>query len=247
MHFPTEDNSATLHALFPTLIYQANLNDHASFKNLFAAVIEKYDFNSLLEDGGKHNAGEYHGKILLHQEKSLSPFFVVLADQVKNYLSNLGLRTEFFEIQCLKSWFVLCDPDEDEEADAVETHNHSCSDISWVYYVDIPDDCPAINFHAGQRLNTAFFESTFHNDRRNSEKSSIFENNWWNSDAWSIKPDEGDIVMFPGHQLHSVDANLTKTRRVSIAGDISLVLKEEFIDLEFGRTASKHWLTLPLQ
>ncbi|MEO2032452.1 MAG: hypothetical protein ABGZ35_10240, partial [Planctomycetaceae bacterium] len=54
------------------------------------------------------------------------------------------------------------------------------------------------------------------------------------------------LLMFPGHQLHSIDANHSETTRISVAGDIALILREEYVNLEFGRTAQKHWLQLPL-
>lgn len=164
---------------------------------------------------------------------------------VAKYLRVLGMKPEFFDMQCLKTWFVLCEPGGDED-EALLPHNHSCSDISWVYYVDIPEDCPPIKFYAVQRLNTALFESAFHYDWKHDEKSAISTINWWNSQAWSVHPKAGDLMMFPGHQLHSVDSNHTDKLRVSVAGDIALVLKEQFKNLEFGRTAPKHWLTLGL-
>lgn len=75
MRIPTDDNSATLHALFPTLVYQANLGDHAAYKAAFETNLSGHQFQPESGDGGKHFAGEYHGKILLHQEQSLRPFF----------------------------------------------------------------------------------------------------------------------------------------------------------------------------
>jgi len=246
MRIPSDDKSATLHALFPTLVYQANLDDHPAHKAAFKSNLADHEFQPESGDGGKHFAGEYHGKILLHQEKSLRPFFESLSNHVAKYLRVLGMKPEFFQMQCLKTWFVLCEPGGDQ-ADALLPHNHSCSDISWVYYLDVPDDCPMIKFHAGQRRNTAPFESAFHYDWKHDEKSAISAVNWWNSQTWSIHPKAGDLMMFPGHQLHSVDSNHTNTTRVSVAGDIALVLKEEFTNLEFGRTAAKHWLTLGLE
>ena len=156
------------------------------------------------------------------------------------------MKPEFFNLQFLKSWFVRCVPGATEEH-ALMTHNHSCSDISWVYYLNVPEDCPPIRFHAGRELNSAPFGSAFHDDWQRDEKSSISGRNWWNSDSWTLTPKAGDILIFPGHQLHSVDANHTDQKRITVAGDLALTLKPEFQNLEFGRTASEHWLTLPLQ
>ncbi len=245
MLIPTDDNSATLHALFPTLVYQTSLEDNQSYRAAFADKAERFQFEVERGTGGKHFAGEYHGKILLHQQESLRPFFNALANHVGRYLRVLGMKPGFFEMQCLKSWFVLC-PVSNDEDNAIVTHSHSCSDISWVYYVDVSEDSPVIRFHARQQLNTSLFESAFHYDWHNEEKSAIDKINWWNRDTWSIQPKTGDLLIFPGHQLHSVDANRSETLRTSVAGDISLVLREEHLNLEFGRTANKHRLSLPL-
>ena len=245
MQFSTDDNSATLHALFPTLVYQAGITDDPSYPFAFENEAEQFQFQVERGTGGKHFAGEYHGKILLHQQESLQPFFRTLAEHVSKYLRVLGMKPEFFEMQCLKSWFVLCEPSAGED-DAMMSHNHSCSDISWVYYVDVPNNGGGIRFHAGQRLSTAPFGSAFHYDWHDEQKSAVNKLNCWNRDTWSIQPKAGDLMMFPGHQLHSIDANHSETTRISVAGDIALVLREEYLNLEFGRTAPKHWLPLPL-
>jgi len=245
MHISVDENSATLHALFPTLVYQSRPEGHHEYQRAFQEEAQRFQFQTEPGSGGKHFTGEYHGQILLHQQASLRPFFNTLAEHVSSYLQVLGMKPAFFEMQCLKSWFVVCPPDSDGD-NAIVMHNHSCSDISWVYYVDVPEDGPVIRFHAGRRLNTAPFESSFHYDWNNEEKSAVDKLNWWNRDTWSIQPKTGDLLMFPGHQLHSVDANCSESMRTSVAGDISLVLREEHLNLEYGRTASRHWLTLPL-
>lgn len=237
------EENATLHALFPTLVYQNTIADHATFAPLFNEARQQYDFQPETGQGGKHYAGEYHGQILLHHADVLAPFFRELGHHVQLYLKTLGMKPELFELQCLKTWFVLCEPN-NESADALVPHNHSGSDISWVYYVDVPADCPVIRFHSGGTPRTAPFESAFHYDWHNDRKSSINTINWWNADVWSIHPKSGDLLIFPGHQLHSVESNHTSQTRISIAGDVGVVLKPDHKDLEFGRTHPSHWKTL---
>ena len=64
-------------------------------------------------------------------------------------------------MQCLKSWMVLCDPECDDEPQAMVAHNHSCSDVSWVYYADVPDDCSAIQFTPAAGWATSFSNQGF--------------------------------------------------------------------------------------
>lgn len=246
MQIPSDDNSATLHALFPTLVYQVHCDEHAEWNPLFTAALSDFGFAQEGGSGSKHFAGEYHGKILLHQHSPLSGFFIHLAEHVAKYLRTLGMKPHVFDMQCLKTWFVLCEPGQEGDSSAMLPHNHSCSDVSWVYYVDVPDDISPIRFHAGQQLKTAPFGSAFHYDWQNENKSAVDRLNWWNRETWSIQPKAGDLLLFPGHQLHSIDANQSANPRISVAGDIALTLREEYKDLEFGRTAQSHWLTLPL-
>jgi uncharacterized protein (TIGR02466 family) len=246
MFSQTTDQGAKLHALFPTLVYQANLNDRDNFAAAFSENLEAFRFNPSVRNSARYNAGEYHGQILLHQSEPLRSFFNTLAEETAAYLRVLGMKPELFNMQCLKSWFVLCEPEPEASGTAMVAHNHSCSDVSWVYYPDVADDCPPITFHAASRLNTQPFDSAFHYDWHNEQKSAVSTINGWNSDTWSVHPKSGDVLIFPGHQLHSVEANTTDRSRISVAGDIALTLKPEHKNLEFGRTDAKHWLTLPL-
>lgn len=242
-------SAAVLHALFPTLVYQASLADANRWKAELLASLPDHNFSTSSEQRGKHFAGEYHGQSLLHLDERLSAFFAAMAVQVADYLKVLGMRPELFDLQCLKSWFVICerlDESEPDTAAALLPHNHSCSDVSWVYYVDVPDDCPPITFHSGRTPPTEPFDSAFHYDWQHDHKSSVTTFNLWNRDSWSIVPKAGDLMLFPGHQLHSVEANHTDQRRISIAGDLALTLKPEHIDREFGRTAPENWKKLPL-
>ncbi len=246
MKLPNDDKSATLHALFPTLVYQTSLEEAASFNADFKGSEPDFAFDPQVRGKARYNAGEYHGQILLHQSDSLQPFFTTLAQQVSKYLKAMGMRTDVFEMQCLKSWFVFCDTTGEEDDDAIVPHNHSCSDISWVYYVDVPDEAGTIRFHGPNRLSTAVFESAFHYDWHNEDKSAISTVNWWNSDTWSLPTKTGDLLIFPGHQVHSVEANRSPKRRITVAGDIALTLREDYRDLEFGRTSPTHWRTFSL-
>ena len=148
MKIPSNDHSTVLHALFPTLVYQASLDEPQQYGEAFAERRKESAFRPGVRGSARYNAGEYHGEILLHHVPELRPFFGALSAEVTKYLRVLGMKPEFFEMQCLKSWFVLCEPEPDTDESMV-AHNHSCSDISWVYYLDVPDASSPIKFHAG--------------------------------------------------------------------------------------------------
>lgn len=243
----TTETGATLHALFPTMVYHTRLGDYEAFAGAFEQSREEFGFDASVAGSVRYSAGEYHGKILLHQAELLRPFFQTLGAEVANYLRALGMKPAYFDMNCLKSWFVVCEPESDSEENSMVAHNHSCSDISWVYYPDVGESFAPITFHAGRSLSTRLFDAAFHYDWHDERKSAISTINGWNSDTWSIHPKSGDLLLFPGHQLHSIDANTSNEPRVSIAGDIALTLKPEFKNLEFGRTSKEHWLSLPLQ
>ena len=92
MHISVDENSATLHALFPTLVYQSRPEGHHEYQGAFQEEAQRFQFQTEPGSGGKHFTGEYHGQILLHQQASLRPFFNTLAEHVSSYLQVLGMK-----------------------------------------------------------------------------------------------------------------------------------------------------------
>ena len=49
-----------------------------------------------------------------------------------------------------------------------------------------------------------------------------------NSASISIDPEEDDIIIFPSKTKHSTTPNVTENTRISISGDVTIMLKDSF-------------------
>jgi len=96
------------------------------------------------------------------------------------------------------------------------SHWHGSSLISGVYYVEVGEDAGDIVFHKDHRHQNLFnpiIEVGFnYTDTLDQTKMNVF-----NTDNFGLQPKNGDLLLFPSHLAHSVDENLSKKTRYSIA------------------------------
>jgi len=76
--------------------------------------------------------------------------------------------------------------------DWTKTHDHWPHPWSWVYYSDVSEDCSPLHFpHTGD-----------------------------NSKGYWIKPEQGELIMWPGWLYHGTKPQKTDFERVIVAGNI---------------------------
>jgi hypothetical protein len=119
-------------------------------------------------------------------------------------------------------------------------HSHTTSDISFVYYLDVPENSDVISFANMHKPNEIFPGSL--DDGRDYSHNLIREYCTANFNSYHFYPHEGMFVAFPGNMNHGTIANPKATkpfegRRVAVVGDTSLYLKPEVKGLEIGRIA----------
>ena len=179
------------------------------------------------EDGKFDNStgkitGELHGKVLIHQDTRLAPFFREIKKSVIEYLKHFEIDKKGFEINFVKTWFTICDPGQ-----TFPMHYHSCSHISWVYYIQTPGD--SLFLH--QKNNNELFGDIFKFSN---------EQNIYNTDTYGIRPQAEHLIMFPGSLEHYTASEPREHRRISLAGDIVLTLKNTS-DTECGLLSPHFW------
>ena len=81
-------------------------------------------------------------------------------------------------------------------------------------YLDVPEGSGEIQFHK---------PDNYHN-WINTDTLRFMVNEWYeyNCDTWSMPPQTGQMFIFPSHLRHSVDTNVTKESRWSLAFDCFL-------------------------
>ncbi len=81
--------------------------------------------------------------------------------------------------------------------EATGMHDHIEHDVAWVYYVRVPED-------SGLLVCTLF-------------------EGWSRRREYAHKPEEGQLIMFPGWMVHRVTKNFNEIPRISIAGDANYI------------------------
>jgi hypothetical protein len=230
---PTISNYRTLN-IFPTSIYTAQSKNHLINKNKFYQEYHKYDFEQT-----KYNitVSENSGNPLLHLDTNLSPIFNEIIEHVRNYSSEvLGLK-DIFNFVITKSWISRSK----EKSHEIPNHIHSTSHISFIYYVNTSDDSHSLVFSNQHVPNSLFLGMyTSHEDKTREMLSRYTESN---SESFYVLPREGDIIIFPSKTVHSTSStgNDLKDERLAIVGDITLMLKEEYLSYSMGYIDSKFW------
>jgi len=166
--------------------------------------------------------GELNGKVLVHQDLRLEPFFRAVKKCAVEYMDQFAIDKSTFEVNFVKSWFTICDPGQN-----FPCHYHSCSHISWVYYLQTPGDPLVLH----KKNPNEWFGDAF---------KLIKENRFNNGDGYSITPQPEHLIMFPGHLEHYTAPEPREHRRISLAGDIILTLKHR-TDTESGLLPPKYW------
>jgi len=225
-------SSPQLFYMFPTAVYKNILSDFQKHNQVLRDKLKKYIFKSD-EDT---LTGEILGQIDIHLIPELNDFFEQVSSNIRQYLYSLGLKEELLDVYFSKVWLSVIDNKDLH----MRYHDHSSADISFVYYLDVPENSDALSFRNMHRPND-IFPGAF-DDGRDTKNTLIREYNSANYNTYHLFPEEGMLVAFPGRLIHGTVANPNSDkpfegRRVAVVGDISIHLKPNVIGLEMGRIA----------
>jgi len=123
-----QQTTSKFHQAFPTIIYEKKLGG-------FLPSLYKSFEDAKFDNTTGRITGELNGKVLVHQDKRLDHFFRAVKGCVREYIDHFAIDKSTFEINFAKTWFTICDPGQH-----FPVHYHSCSHISWVYYIQTPGD-----------------------------------------------------------------------------------------------------------
>ena len=163
--------------------------------------------------------GELNGKVLVHLDPQLNSFMLEVNDCIDQYLASMNVE---YNIHFMKTWYAISGED-----CSVPNHCHDPAHISWVYYIQTPGD--PIVFH--KKNSNEWFGDAFK-----------FSNHYTytNMEGYAINPKAERLVIFPGSLEHYTTAEPRKHRRISLAGDVILTLKDR-TNSESGLLSPQFW------
>ena len=184
------DKNTTFHHLFPSVIYEAQLNLNIKYLNDYCFKLKK-SFNGVL----KSNHGGWQSPSMKHSD------LPTLSTEIEKHANIFKKSFLFKDLIKLGDMWINTYKDYNRE------HGHPLLTFAGVYYVKVPEGSGAIEFiHPAADL--------IQRDWRGLEKEKY---NNYNSSQWSFEPRENMLFLFPSWLKHCVLPQENKEERVSIS------------------------------
>ena len=160
---------------------------------------------------------DIYGEQFLLRNKFFRKLYKEIGTKVKEYVNTLNVNIEMIDFYMQRSWATVCDKDE-----YLNPHKHWQSNISFAYYLKKPLNSGNIVFSFNENPNE-IADKLFSYDKV--QKGLLSDINNLNQSVFEIDALEDEIIIFPSKTAHSTLRNLSNEDRISISGDISIMLK----------------------
>ena len=219
--------------IFPTTIYVGKVENHDTFKKEFLKIYKDFDYE---ENDISNTVSEGQVNPLIHLEPSMDPMFKEIVRHIKTYVIDILKFKDMFNYSISKTWISRT-----RDKKEIPFHCHSTSHVSFVYYLNIPPYSHTTRFLNNENYNSLFLGANSHNN--NDDKNMIKEFNLLNSKTFFIHPQEGHVALFPSRVSHGTQCikDDFNEERLSIVGDVNLILKEEHLLHSMGLIDEKFW------
>lgn len=184
--------------LFSIPLYTNVVDNKDTIQQELSTLISKcsFKYNPIYRDSHKITDCSFKENILeiYHCNHFLKELHFHVGQYLHGINSNIDINIESYKVI---SWLTLNDP-----GDYTAQHNHSASDISGVYYIEVPEDSGDLFF-------------------KNPNKALISSYCYFHLSEVSIaKAVEGTIYLFPGWLDHGVLSNRSNKQRISLSFNI---------------------------
>ena len=205
--------------LFPLTVVQDEIFIEENERNELVTEISKMK-NTHEEKKNSSYAwtGDTKGFEFLFSNKKFNSLSSKISASLVKYLKLLEINTELLDIFYQRSWATYTNNEE-----SINFHTHSQSNISFAYYLLKPNNSGGIIFKSNE-LQNEIAKNIFTNSKI--EKSLINKPNAYNSDRSIFDLKQDSIIIFPSKTPHATAPNLSGSPRISISGDVSIMLKD---------------------
>ena len=204
--------------LFPLTILQDNIIiDETERQDLAYEITEMQKINNKNKKSSFAWTGDTKGYEFLFNNKKFKNISNKISNCIINYLKVFEINTDLLDIYYQRSWATYTKNDEN-----INFHTHSQSNISFAYYLLKPDNSGGIIFKSNE-LQNEIAKNIFTNSKI--EKSLINKANAYNSDKSVFDLKQDSIIIFPSKTPHATLPNLSGLPRISISGDVTIMLK----------------------
>ena len=150
------------------------------------------------------NIGGWQSNDILNEYQIIIDLKKIILKHINTYAKEFNLKKE---LKISNLWINI-----NGYKDSNMVHLHTKSIVSGVFYVKVPKNSGNLTFH---NPTEDFMSTIFDNN--------ISEYNKHNSSIWSFIPQENLLFLFPSHYRHSVTANMSKEKRISISFNSDII------------------------
>ncbi len=208
-----------IYNLFPlTVMKDTIFLEDLEKKSLISEIKKMKKENKEIKKSLNAWTGDTNGHEFLFSNDLFKNLSEKISNTVIKYLKTLEINTDLLDIYYQRSWATFT-----ENEQSINFHTHSQSNISFAYYLLKPKDSGGIIFRSNESQNE-IAKNIFTSSKL--EKSLINKPNPYNSERSMFDLEEDSIIVFPSKTPHATVPNNSGLPRISISGDISIMLKE---------------------
>lgn len=205
--------------LFPLTVLQNKIHIEEDERTILVNEIKKMQSQKIDKIKSSYAwTGDTKGYEFLFSNTLFKNLSKKISTVIIEYLNLLEINTNNLDIYYQRSWATYT-----ENEQSINFHTHSQSNISFAYYLLKPEKSGGIIFRSNE-LQNEVAKNIFTNSKL--EKSLINKANPYNSDRSMFDLDQDSIIIFPSKTPHATVPNKSGSPRISISGDISIMLKD---------------------
>ena len=205
--------------LFPLTVAQDTIHIEDDERVLLIEEIKKMQKNP--DNQSKYAwTGDTKGHEFLFGNTLFEKLAKKISNSIIKYLQILEINTDLLDIYYQRSWATITKNEQN-----INFHTHSQSNISFAYYLLKPSESGGIIFRSNE-LQNEIAKNIFTSSKL--EKSLINKANAYNSDRSMFDLEQDSIIIFPSKTPHATMPNKSGKIRISISGDITIMLKNSY-------------------
>ena len=198
--------SKNIFKYFPQPIFHYQVNNYIEHNAELLNHI--YEMHRIDPKGlARSNQGGWHSKPFNLKDKNSAPFkfFMAIQMYVADTFKEYGWRYEPGKINLTEMWAII-----NKKNNFNVEHTHPNNYLSAAYYVKAPENCGSFMV---TNPNVISRERITSSDKRTE----------FNQNVAQIKPQEGDLLLFPAYLPHSVGMNLSNEDRIVISFNVDIL------------------------
>ena len=212
---------AKIYDFFPLTVFKDKIIISQNEKNKIIDFIfnSEKESKEIKKKKGDAWLGDITGHEYLFKNPIMKNLSNLVSDKIKLYTEMLSLDNKKLYFFYQRSWATIT-----KNKEHIRLHSHDQSNISFSYYLLKPKNSGNIRFSSESQNEIA--KGLFHKEKLDlGLLENITKRNTPNAD---LDIGENDIVIFPSKTKHATISNITKNPRISISGDVIIMLTNSY-------------------